>query len=127
MMTFDLATISLQGELHEQMIEEFAVKQVIRLKKLGLQDVFRINKWRLGPNCYNNVRTRCCKELEEMKSTMVVQDISLCQVLSQIHQPFILPTEYLLDIYDFLSSPDLLTRFPLYGDMLRSRSREPSC
>lgn len=55
-----------------------------------------------------------------MKSTMAVKDISLYQVLTHTNQPFLrVSTEDLLHIDDFLSSSDLLTRFPLYGDTLR--------
>lgn len=99
-------------------IEKPFITQVIRLKMLGLQDKFDID-WRSGPDFYDNVRTRCCKEIKNMKSTMVVKDISLYQVLTHTNQPFLLSTEDLLHIDDFLSSPDLLTRFPLYGDTLR--------
>lgn len=104
----------------EQMmrIEELYIKEDIRLKALGLQKGLNV-EWRCGLDFYDNVRNQCLKEFESMKSTKVVKDISVYQVLSHSNLPFVLSPGDVLHIDDFLSSPDLLIRFPLYGKLLR--------
>lgn len=100
-------------------IEEIFIKEDVRLKALGIENVLPF-KWRLGPGFYENVRNRCLQEFEEMKSTNVVKDISLYQVLTHSNQPFVLSSGDLLHVAKFLSSTDLRIRFPLYGDSLRT-------
>lgn len=60
-----VATISLWDKLYEKIIEEFAIKQVMRLKSLGLQEEFNINGI-LGTIFYDSVKTRCCTEIEKI-------------------------------------------------------------
>lgn len=105
---------------HEDMmrIEELYIKEDIRLETLGLQKDLNV-EWRFGLDFYDNVRNQCLKEFESMKSTKVVKDISVYQMLSHSNLPFVLSPVDILHIDDFLSSPDLLIRFPLYGELLR--------
>lgn len=105
-------------DFEKEILEETLITQVVRLKTLGLLDIFYVNG-RLGEDFYDNVKNRCCQEIEFMKSTTVVKDLSLYEVLTQTNKPFLLLAEDLLRVDDFLCSPNLLTRFPLYEDSLR--------
>lgn len=107
-----------------EIIQDFFIAHVIMLKTLRLQEEFDINL-RLGPDFYDNVRALCCKEFEDMKSTMILNDISPYQVFRHLNCPYLLSIDDLLHIDEFLCSPDLLTRYPLYGISLRTSFQRP--
>lgn len=60
-----------------------------------------------------------------MQLIKVVKDISLYDVYLSLTDPDLLSTEDLLQIEKLLCSPDLLTRFPIYGYTLRIMLQRP--
>lgn len=112
------------NEEEAMVIETTFIKHVIRVTTLNLEKEFDTS-WILGPDFYEQVRTQCFQEFEDMKSSMLVKGISLFEVISHINQPFLLPTDHIWYICKVLCSPDLLKRFPLYGHMLRTTFQRP--
>lgn len=73
----------LQGDAMK-MIEETFIKHFIRMETIWMKYEYDI-KWRFESDFYDNFRNRCCQELENMKSTTAVKDISLYEVLLHKH------------------------------------------
>lgn len=94
-------------------IKKTFIKHVMKQRSLNLPEAF-YTKQRTGDDFYDKVRYRCCQELEVMKSTKVVKDVSLYDVLWHINQPYHLSLGDIHKIGKVITSPCLKKQFPLY-------------
>lgn len=102
-------------------LKDALIKHIIKLKMAGLHVEVDIST---EPSYISGTLvSECCQELTVMKSSTVVKDVSLYQVLSHMDTPYILSHDEQLAFDDYAESHQLLEKFPLYGHLLRNTFR----
>lgn len=102
-------------------LKDALIKHIIKLKTAGLHVEVDIST---EPSYISGtLESECCQELTLMKSSTVVKDVSLYQVLSHMDTPYILSHDEQLAFDDYSESHQLLEKFPLYGHLLRNTFR----
>lgn len=102
-------------------LKDALIEHIIKLKTAGLHVEVDITT---EPGYISgSLESECCQELTVMKSSIVVEDVSLYQVLSHMDTPYILSDDKQLALDDYSESHQLLEMFPLYGHLLRNTFR----
>lgn len=99
----------------KRQIEMSVIKHVLKQRSLNILEEFRNERrWRMGDNFRNEIKDRAYHELQVMKSTEIVKDVSLYSVLSHTNQPYNLELGDVHKIGKIITSPCVKKQFPLY-------------